>query len=29
MALPYYLNTYPAIIERSWHKLAAIGVPRR
>jgi aminoglycoside phosphotransferase (APT) family kinase protein len=28
MALPYYLETYPLIVERSWHKLAAIGVPR-
>ncbi len=27
-ALPYYLNTYPLIVERSWHKLAALGVPR-
>lgn len=26
-ALPYYLHTYPLIVERSWHKLAAIGVP--
>ena len=26
-ALPYYLNTYPEIVERSWHKLAALGVP--
>lgn len=26
-ALPYYLNTYPEIVERSRHKLAAIGVP--
>lgn len=25
-ALPYYLHTYPQIIERSWHKLAALGV---
>lgn len=25
-ALPYYLDTYPLIVERSWHKLAAIGV---
>ena len=25
-ALPYYLHTYPAIVERSWHKLAALGV---
>jgi aminoglycoside phosphotransferase (APT) family kinase protein len=25
-ALPYYLNTYPLIVERSWHKLAALGV---
>jgi aminoglycoside phosphotransferase (APT) family kinase protein len=32
-ALPYYLDTYPVIVERSWHKLAALGVgpldPRR
>jgi aminoglycoside phosphotransferase (APT) family kinase protein len=27
-ALPYYLDTYPLIVERSWHKLAAFGVPR-
>lgn len=26
-ALPYYLDTYPEIVERSWHKLAAVGVP--
>jgi aminoglycoside phosphotransferase (APT) family kinase protein len=26
-ALPYYLRTYPLIVERSWHKLAALGVP--
>ncbi len=26
-ALPYYLHTYPLIVERSWHKLAAVGVP--
>lgn len=25
-ALPYYLDTYPQIVERSWHKLAALGV---
>lgn len=25
-ALPYYLNTYPLIVERSRHKLAALGV---
>jgi aminoglycoside phosphotransferase (APT) family kinase protein len=25
-ALPYYLNSYPLIVERSWHKLAALGV---
>lgn len=25
-ALPYYLHTYPLIVERSWHKLAALGV---
>ncbi len=28
-ALPYYLDTYPLIVERSWHKLAALGVARR
>lgn len=28
-ALPYYLHTYPLIVERSWHKLAALGVRRR
>ena len=27
-ALPYYLHTYPLIVERSWHKLAVLGVPR-
>ena len=26
-ALPYYLHSYPRIVERSWHKLAALGVP--
>jgi aminoglycoside phosphotransferase (APT) family kinase protein len=25
-ALPYYLQTYPLIVERSWHKLASLGV---
>jgi aminoglycoside phosphotransferase (APT) family kinase protein len=25
-ALPYYLDTFPLIVERSWHKLAALGV---
>ena len=25
-ALPYYLETYPLIVERSWHKLRALGV---
>jgi aminoglycoside phosphotransferase (APT) family kinase protein len=25
-ALPYYLRTYPLIVERSWHKLRALGV---
>jgi hypothetical protein len=25
-ALPYYLHTYPLIVQRSWHKLAALGV---
>jgi aminoglycoside phosphotransferase (APT) family kinase protein len=28
-ALPYYLYTYPLIVERSWHKLDALGVGRR
>jgi len=28
-ALPYYLNTYPLIVERSWHKLAVLGVNPR
>lgn len=28
-ALPYYLHTYPLIVERSWHKLAALGVLAR
>ena len=28
-ALPYYLDTYPLIVERSWHKLAQLGVGRR
>jgi aminoglycoside phosphotransferase (APT) family kinase protein len=28
-ALPYYLHTYPLIVERSWHKLAALGVSAR
>ncbi len=28
-ALPYYLNTYPLIVERSWKKLAALGVPTK
>lgn len=27
-ALLYYLHTYPGIVERSWHKLAALGVGR-
>jgi aminoglycoside phosphotransferase (APT) family kinase protein len=26
-ALSYYLHTYPLIVERCWHKLAALGVP--
>ena len=26
-ALPCYLHTYPLIVERSWHELAALGVP--
>jgi aminoglycoside phosphotransferase (APT) family kinase protein len=25
-ALPYYLNSYPGIVERSWRKLANLGV---
>ena len=25
-ALPYYLDTYPLIVERSWHRLAALGI---
>ena len=25
-ALPYYLSTYPLIVQRSWHKLAVLGV---
>lgn len=25
-ALPYYLNSYPLIVERSWHKLAALDI---
>ena len=28
-ALPYYLDTCPPIVERSWHKLAELGVRRR
>jgi aminoglycoside phosphotransferase (APT) family kinase protein len=28
-ALPYYQHTYPLIVERSWHKLAALGVGPR
>ena len=28
-ALPYYLHTYPGIVERSWHKLAMLGVQPR
>ena len=28
-ALPYYLHSYPLIVERSWHKLAVLGVARR
>jgi len=27
-ALPYYLDTYPLIVERSWRKLATLGVGR-
>jgi aminoglycoside phosphotransferase (APT) family kinase protein len=26
MALPYYEDTYPLIVERSWHKLGVLGV---
>jgi len=29
MALPYYLETYPLIVERSWHKLAILGIQPR
>ena len=25
-ALPYYMGTYPLIVERSWHKLVSLGV---
>jgi len=25
-ALPYYLDTYPLIVARSWHKLGALGI---
>ncbi len=28
-ALPYYLDTYPLIVERSWHKLGALGIETR
>jgi aminoglycoside phosphotransferase (APT) family kinase protein len=28
-AIPYYWRTYPAIVERSWHQLAAVGVGAR
>jgi aminoglycoside phosphotransferase (APT) family kinase protein len=28
-ALPYYMHTYPLIVERSWHKLASLGVRPR
>ena len=28
-ALPYYLNTYPLMVERCWHRLTALGVPPR
>jgi aminoglycoside phosphotransferase (APT) family kinase protein len=28
-ALPYYLDTYPQIVERSWHKLAVLGIHPR
>jgi aminoglycoside phosphotransferase (APT) family kinase protein len=27
-ALPYYLRTYPLIVERSWLKLAALGIDK-
>ena len=27
-ALPYYVDTYPLIVERSWHKLETLGVGR-
>jgi len=29
MALPYYEDTYPLIVERSWHKLGVLGVQPR
>jgi hypothetical protein len=28
-ALPYYLDTYPQIVERSRHQLAQLGVATR
>jgi aminoglycoside phosphotransferase (APT) family kinase protein len=28
-ALPYYFDTYPLIVERSWHKLDMLGIRRR
>jgi aminoglycoside phosphotransferase (APT) family kinase protein len=28
-ALPYYLHSYPLIVDRSWHKLAALGIEPR
>ena len=28
-ALPYYQGTYPLIVERSWHKLRALGIEAR
>jgi len=28
-ALPYYLHSYPLIVERSWHKLRSLGVGER
>lgn len=28
-ALPYYQGTYPLIVERSWHKLRALGIRAR
>jgi aminoglycoside phosphotransferase (APT) family kinase protein len=28
-ALPYYLDTYPSIVERAWHKLTVLGIECR